>query len=176
MVTKAPLDRAAVARAVADVVDPELPAVTIGMLGMVHHVAVDDADVHVELLPTFAGCPATDMIRRDVVAAVGDLDGVERVKVEFRFEPAWTPDRIDEEGRRRLSEFGIAPPRGGPSPAGETVPDGVVALPLAPVAQGRECPWCGSTDTVRDGMFGPTPCRDVWHCASCQQPFEGFKN
>jgi ring-1,2-phenylacetyl-CoA epoxidase subunit PaaD len=169
----------AVRRAVEDVPDPELPPVTIGMLGMVHHLEVaDDGRVAVELLPTFSGCPATEMIERDVVAAVRAVTGVTGVRVRFRFDPPWTPDRIDATGRERLREFGIAPP-GGPI-HGAVTPAGRRTLPLALAgasaeAAPRTCPYCASTDTIRDSAFGPTPCRDVRYCNACQQPFEAFK-
>lgn len=170
------VDPAAVRRAVEDVPDPELPPVTIGMLGMVHDLEVEGDTVRIELLPTFSGCPATEMIERDVVTAVQALDGVGRVTVTFRYDPPWTPDRIDAEGRERLREFGIAPP-GGPI-AGAVEPRGRPTLPLAlatPAPDPRPCPHCGSQDTVRESAFGPTPCRDVRFCNGCQQPFEAFK-
>jgi ring-1,2-phenylacetyl-CoA epoxidase subunit PaaD len=174
VVTSAPavpdLDR--IRAAVAGVPDPELPPVTIGMLGMVHDVTVEDGEVRIELLPTFSGCPATDMIERDVVTAVEAVAGVERVRVRFRYDPPWTAERIDDEGRERLREFGIAPPGG--EVAGVR-PDGRPTLPVAPTASPRPCPYCGSQDTVRESSFGPTPCRDLRFCASCQQPFEAFK-
>jgi ring-1,2-phenylacetyl-CoA epoxidase subunit PaaD len=162
------LDR--VRAAVEAVPDPELPPVTIGMLGMVHDVSVEGGDVRIELLPTFSGCPATEMIERDVVAAVGAVDGVDTVRVRFRYDPPWTAERIDDEGRERLREFGIAPPGG--EVAGVR-PDGRPTLPVAVVA--RPCPYCGSEDTVQESPFGPTPCRDLRFCATCQQPFEAFK-
>ncbi len=163
---------------VESVEDPELPAVTIGMLGMVHALDVDGhGNVVVELLPTFAGCPATDMIRADVLQAVAGLDGVDAITVLFRYDPVWTPDRISEEGRERLEGFGIAPPR---TPGGEQVlPANVVRLPVAFAAEPateRVCPYCQSTETTRDSAFGPTPCRDLWMCHTCRQPFEGFKS
>lgn len=181
------LDTGAVRRAVEDVPDPELPPVTIGMLGMVHHLDVaDDGTVSVELLPTFSGCPATEMIERDVVDAASDVPGVTSVRVRFRFDPPWTPDRIDATGRERLREFGIAPP-GGPI-HGAVAAEGRRSLPLAlgatteralgattADAAPRTCPYCASTDTVRDAAFGPTPCRDVRYCNACRQPFEAFK-
>lgn len=169
----------AVRRAVESVPDPELPPVTIGMLGMVHDLDVaPDGSVRVELLPTFSGCPATEMIERDVVAAVAAVAGVREVVVRFRFDPPWTPDRIDATGRERLREFGIAPP-GGPV-HGAVAPEGRRTLPLALApasaeAAARTCPYCGETDTVKDSSFGPTPCRDVRYCNACQQPFEAFK-
>jgi ring-1,2-phenylacetyl-CoA epoxidase subunit PaaD len=169
------LDPTAVRRAVADVPDPELPAVTIGMLGMVYGIAIhEDGTVEVELLPTFSGCPATEMIERDVSGAVRALAGVRDVRVRFRFDPAWTPERIDAEGRERLREFGIAPPGG---PTGAPPPDGRPTLPLAmgPASDARPCPYCGSGKTTRASSFGPTPCRDLRFCDTCQQPFEAFK-
>lgn len=161
--------------AVASVPDPELPAVTLGMLGMVHDVAVaDDGTVEVELLPTFSGCPATEMIGRDVEAAVRALDGDVAVHVRFRYDPPWTPDRITSAGHDALREFGIAPPGGATGAPGA---DGRVTLPLAIAAPApRPCPYCGSSDTVQDSAFGPTPCRDVRFCGACQQPFEAFKS
>jgi ring-1,2-phenylacetyl-CoA epoxidase subunit PaaD len=161
--------------AVDGVADPELPPVTIGMLGMVHHLEVEDGHVRVELLPTFAGCPATEMIERDVVAAVAGLPGVDEVTVRFRFDPPWTPDRIDAVGRERLREFGIAPPGGA---TGAPAADGRMSLPLlvGPASDPRPCPYCGSTATVRESSFGPTPCRDIRFCEGCQQPFEAFKS
>jgi ring-1,2-phenylacetyl-CoA epoxidase subunit PaaD len=193
-------DVAEVRRAVMAVADPELPPVTIGMLGMVHDLAVAPGGrVEVVLLPTYTGCPATEMIERDVVSALAAVPGVTDVRVRFTFDPPWSADRIDEEGRRRLRGFGITPP-GGPV-TGAPRPDGRPTLPLAQtqgetpgemprettgetsgvaprVAAGRAprpCPYCGSTDTVLDSPFGPTPCRDVRSCRSCRQPFEAFK-
>lgn len=166
--------------AIEAVPDPELPPVTIGMLGMVHDLQVDDdGRVRVGLLPTFAGCPATDMIRIDVEAAVADMPEVSDVQVQFHYTPVWTPARINEEGHRRLAEFGIAPPLdpGGEDDAGP--PAGALSLPIVSVVEatsGRTCPWCASTATTRDSAFGPTPCRDLWMCTDCRQPFEGFKS
>ena len=171
------VDLAAVRQAVEDVADPELPPVTLGMLGMVHDVRVaSDGSVTVELLPTFSGCPATDLIVEDVQTAARAVTGVTDVSVQLRHDPPWTPDRIDEAGREALRRFGIAPP-GGPLP-GAVQPDGRPSLPLTVAADPfpRPCPYCGSDDTVRDAPFGPTPCRDVRYCRACDQPFEAFKS
>jgi ring-1,2-phenylacetyl-CoA epoxidase subunit PaaD len=177
MATRTSIDADAVRRAVSDVPDPELPPVTIGMLGMVHHLEVeDDGAVTVDLLPTFSGCPATEMIGRDVEEAVRQVPGVSHVTVRFRHDPPWSVDRIDEEGREQLRRFGIAPPGG--AVAG-VAPEGRTRLPLAmagDAADRRPCPYCGSDDTVRDAHFGPTPCRDVRYCRACDQPFEAFKS
>lgn len=169
------VDVAAVRRAVEDVPDPELPVLTLGMLGMVHDVRVRDGEVLVELLPTFSGCPATDMMERDVAEVVGATPGVERVRVRFRYDPPWTATRISEEGRAALREFGIAPP-GGDLPDTPR-PEGRMALPLAMTPPSvRPCPYCGSEDTSQDAAFGPTPCRDLRWCNGCCQPFEAFKD
>lgn len=166
---------AEVRRAVESVPDPELPPVTVGNLGMLHELLLDDAgQVEVELLPTFSGCPAIDVIREDVEEAVARVPGVTDVRIRFRFDPPWTPERIDEEGREALREFGITPP--GEVVAPEVL-DGLserLQLPLQPVTR-RPCPYCGSEDTISDSDFGPTPCRSVHFCRECMQPFEAFK-
>jgi ring-1,2-phenylacetyl-CoA epoxidase subunit PaaD len=174
-VTTTDADLAALRRAVEDVADPELPVLTLGMLGMVHDVRADGDDVVVELLPTFAGCPATEMMGRDVQAALAHLPGVERVRVRFRYDPPWTARRITAEGRAALEEFGIAPPGG--DLTGAPRPAGRMALPLAMSRPSvRPCPYCGSEDTSQDSAFGPTPCRDLRWCDGCSQPFEAFKD
>ena len=160
MVTTTTLQR--IRQAVEAVPDPELPPVTIGMLGMVADVRDEDGTVVVELLPTFSGCPATQMIGEDVAAAVRRA-GAEDVDVRWLRRPVWTSDRITAEGREALTGFGIAPP--GPRPLLPVVAD---APPVA-------CPMCGSTDTVADSPFGPTPCRAAHYCRACRQPFEAFK-
>lgn len=163
-------DVAAVRAAVEAVPDPELPPVTIGMLGMLHDLTVEDRHVRVELLPTASGCPATEVIAADVRAAVGQLDGVDAVEVRFRWDPPWTSDRISAAGRAALRSFGVAPP---PSGGGD---DGRAAGTRPPLAgdAGVACPYCGSTSTTRDSLFGPTPCRSLHRCPDCRQPFEAF--
>lgn len=163
-------------RAVVDTVpDPEMPPVTVGDLGMVRDVVVeagaDGARVVVELIPTYSGCPATQVIREDVAEAVGALAGVSAVEVRFSFAETWTPERISERGRERLRQFAIAPPErrqrpGGCLPAREDAP---FALPAA------RCPICGSGDTTADSPFGPTPCRSSHYCRACRNPFEAMK-
>jgi ring-1,2-phenylacetyl-CoA epoxidase subunit PaaD len=169
-------DNAAVRAAVEAVPDPELPAVTIGDLGMLHDLCVDTAGtVEVELLPTFAGCPATDLIGEDVRDAVREVPGVRAVTVRFRLDPPWGTQRITERGRERLRDFGIAPPVAGP-PSSESTSLGV--LPLLSVGSSpapAPCPYCGSRETETDSPFGPTPCRAIQYCRSCRQPFEAFK-
>lgn len=174
-------DAEAVRRAVESVPDPELPPVTVGTLGMLYDLEIhDDGAVRVELLPTFAGCPATDVIREDVEAAVDELAGVTEVDVRFRFDPPWTPARIDDDGRKQLRDFGITPPSGPVErPSALDGLTGKRILPLAGHSTSREaraCPYCGSEETVTDSPFGPTPCRSIHYCNDCRQPFEAMKD
>lgn len=169
------VDEAQVRAVVGAVPDPELPAVTLAMLGVLDDVRVAGDRVEVDLLPTFAGCPATEVMADDVRAAALGVDGVTACEVHVRFSPPWTSDRITPEGHEALRTFGIAPP-------------GTRTLPLhlgsderstrdrAAQHAGVACPHCGSDQTVQDSPFGPTPCRAVHHCSSCRQPFERFKD
>ena len=186
-VSAPPVDVAAVRAAAASVPDPELPPVSLGMLGMVHDVRIEDERIVVELLPTFSGCPATDMMGRDVKdAIVEQVDGVDdagRILVRWLFEPVWTTDRINDEGHARLKEFGIAPPTGGGVVTGGPEREGRRSLPLtlgaddpdADPAPAVTCPYCDASDVTEDSPFGPTPCRANWYCNDCDQPFERFK-
>ena len=146
------------------VMDPEIPAVSVVDMGMIGGVDVKGGTAHVTVLPTFTGCPAVPVIREDVEAAVSAVPGVARVEVDFSFEPAWTTERITPEGRRKLAEFGLAPPAAG------TVLITQIGLPVAAI-----CPFCGSKETHNESPFGPTPCRALYYCRSCRNPFEQFK-
>jgi ring-1,2-phenylacetyl-CoA epoxidase subunit PaaD len=158
----------AVWSALAEVPDPEIPAVSVVDLGIVGAVELDADRLRVELLPTFVGCPATDLIRDAVARRLAGMAG--RVEVEISFAEPWTSDRISEEGRRKLRDSGFAPPErsGGP---GERQPL-FATIAMRPVAA---CPWCGSPDTALENPFGPTPCRSIFWCNRCRQPFEQFK-
>jgi len=152
--------------AAASVLDPEVPVLTIADLGILRDVQVDDhGTVTVTLTPTYSGCPATEVIRADVVAALADA-GFEDVDVRTVLSPAWTTDWMSEEGRRKLEEFGIAPPRPGRGVGRE----GPVLLTLR-----LRCPQCGSPDTRELSRFGSTACKSLWVCNACREPFDHFK-
>ena len=151
--------------ALAGVPDPEIPAVSVVDMGMIEAVEVRRAAARVVVLPTFSGCPALPVIRDDVRAAVAAVEGVEEVEVVTTFSPPWTTDRITPQGRARLREFGLAPPTG-------SAPVVLTQIGLPAIA---ECPFCGSRDTRAESAFGPTPCRSVYYCNSCRNPFEQFK-
>lgn len=145
------------------VLDPELPVVTIDDLGILRDVTEDDQGrVHVQITPTYSGCPAMETIRTDLVEALTSA-GYQQVSVEFVLAPAWTTDWISDEGRRKLEEYGVAPPA--PRAA-----DGPVALTLS-----VRCPHCGSVDTRESSRFGSTACKSLWVCQSCREPFDHFK-
>ena len=151
--------------ALTGVLDPEIPAVSVLDMGMIREVTIQDGVATVVVLPTFTGCPAIPMIERDVAAAVGAVEGVAGVRVSTSFDPPWTDDRITEDGRRKLKEFGLAPPTG-------KGPVLITEIGLPAVAR---CPFCGSGDTSAENPFGPTPCRALYYCNACRNPFEQFK-
>jgi ring-1,2-phenylacetyl-CoA epoxidase subunit PaaD len=151
--------------------DPEIPPLAITDLGIVERVEVGDDVVAIDLLPTFVGCPALDVIRGDVTAAAGPAAAGRRVEVRFVYSPPWTSDRITPEGREALRGYGLTPPP--PAAAGVTfVPLASLRRPQAPPAP---CPFCGSEDTALESAFGPTLCRTTHFCRACRNPFEAFK-
>ena len=154
----------AVARAVPD---PEIPVLTLGDLGVIRDLRVSAAGaVEVDITPTYTGCPATAVIATDVQAALGRA-GADQVRVRTVLSPPWTTDWMSEAGRTKLREFGIAPP----GPAGHAaVSPQTVRLTLS-----VRCPRCGSIDTREISRFGSTPCKSLWTCRSCAEPFESFK-
>jgi ring-1,2-phenylacetyl-CoA epoxidase subunit PaaD len=143
---------AAVMAALAEVADPEIPAISIVDLGIVHRADVAAGRIEVELLPTFVGCPAIDAIRRAVSERLATF-GLP-VDVKITFEVPWTSERITPAGRARLRDSGFAPP----------------AEP-----QDVRCPYCDSPNVAMDSVFGPTLCRSLFYCRACRQPFESFK-
>jgi ring-1,2-phenylacetyl-CoA epoxidase subunit PaaD len=150
----------------ARVVDPELRVVTIAELGILRAVETDGDRVVVTITPTYSGCPAMDVIRADVAAALRAA-GWSTVEVVTKLHPAWTTDRITGSGRAKLAEAGIAPP--GPA---RTVSLG---LPGRNPPDVPACPRCGSAATDELSRFGSTACKALWRCTSCGEPFEHVK-
>lgn len=157
--------------ALESVPDPEIPGVSIVELGMIGDIEVAADGVRVELLPTFVGCPALEVIRHSIEDRLADFGLA--VAVDVSFATPWSSDRISPEGRAKLRQSGFAPPP--PVRAGRALPmlklTGPVALDEPPVI----CPYCGSARTTLDNAFGPTQCRSIRHCEDCRQPFEAFK-
>ena len=150
--------------ALSRVLDPEIPAVSVIDMGMVHNVRVDGPHAHVTFMPTFTGCPAVDIIQHDITVAVAAVPGIDDVTVTPTFDPPWTSGRITEEGRSKLTEFGLAPPTG----------SGPVLITQIGLPQVAICPFCGSKNTHNENAFGPTPCRALYYCDDCRNPFEQF--
>jgi ring-1,2-phenylacetyl-CoA epoxidase subunit PaaD len=156
------LDETTVRAALADVPDPELPMLSVVDLGIVHRVevALADGSIRVEILPTFVGCPALELIKTSIAARLAVFG--RPVEVVATFAVPWTSDRISPAGREALLAAGIAPPTGA-SPA---------LIDLEPRVP---CPHCGSRRTHLENMFGPTQCRSIRYCLDCRQPFEAIK-
>ncbi len=190
----------------ADVEDPEIPVLSVLDLGIVRDVRWsgegDDPECIVTITPTYSGCPATEVIAqsiRDTLLA----HGVTRMRLTTQIAPAWTTDWLSDAGRRKLREYGIAPPteqaisisaigrgprpnsearrgprpnfeaRRGPRPnveAGRGLPG-----PSAQIAASVACPRCGSAHTERTSQFGSTPCKALYRCLDCLEPFDYFK-
>jgi len=144
-----------------EVKDPEIPSVSVLDLGMVEDIQIDRFGiVKIKALPTFVGCPALEIIKKNITEAIQTVEGINDVEVEFVYDPPWTSDRISEKGKINLKQFGIAPP-----------PIFIEEKEIWDV----ECPYCGSHYTTMENLFGPTACRSILYCKSCKNPFEAMK-
>jgi len=148
--------------AAAAVVDPEIPVLTIADLGVLRDVSVNDGRVDVAITPTYLGCPAMNMITLEIELAL-ERAGIAGATVRTVLSPAWTTDWMTEDGRRKLRDYGIAPPQPG---GGRRALFG---------EQKVACPQCGSTDTEVLSEFGSTSCKSLWRCRACREPFDYFK-
>jgi ring-1,2-phenylacetyl-CoA epoxidase subunit PaaD len=148
--------------ALAEIPDPEIPAVSLVDLGVVRDVAVESGKVRVEFTPTFLGCPAVELMRGQMAERINELGAEAEIDIAAE---GWSSDLITPEGRRKLAESGFAPPAPGAAPTTLLQIEAVVS----------RCPYCDSTDTRLENLFGPTPCRSIRYCSSCRQPFEQFK-
>jgi ring-1,2-phenylacetyl-CoA epoxidase subunit PaaD len=150
--------------ALAQIPDPEIPVISLVDLGVIREVAVANGNVRVDFTPTFLGCPALEVMRDAMAERIRALGAEPEIQV--RMDDSWSTDRITPEGRQKLRASGFAPP----SPR-EAAPPTLVQLQ----SNVHRCPYCGSTDTRLENIFGPTPCRSLRYCAGCKQPFEQFK-
>jgi ring-1,2-phenylacetyl-CoA epoxidase subunit PaaD len=147
---------------VAQVLDPELPVLTIHDLGVLRDVRVEGDHVVVIITPTYSGCPAMDAIRADIEAALRTHEFSD-YSVETVLSPAWTTDWMSDNGKQKLLDYGIAPP------------SGAAARGVVPVRLSVRCPQCGSPDTGEVSRFGSTACKALWTCNACLEPFDHFK-
>lgn len=146
-----------------DVKDPEVPALSILDLGIVRNVAVTDNSVNVTITPTYSGCPAMDVISIGIRMALAG-HGIKQITIDQQLSPAWTTDWMTEDGKRKLKEYGIAPPnRKAFSSLGLFEEEEI------------QCPRCNSTHTEMVSRYGPTSCKALYKCLDCKEPFEHFK-
>lgn len=149
-----------------EVPDPEIPVISVVDLGIVRAVDWDGETLLVKITPTYSGCPATQVIARDIEQALRRR-GIDALRLETQLFPPWTTEWISARGRAQLHDYGIAPPQ-------RKTADSVAPIRfrrLTPV----ECPHCGSTRTVKVSQFGSTPCKALYKCQDCLEPFDYFK-
>ncbi|MFZ5552811.1 MAG: 1,2-phenylacetyl-CoA epoxidase subunit PaaD [Bacteroidota bacterium] len=149
----------------AELPDPEIPVINIIELGIVRGIEITDNAITVRITPTYSGCPAMRQIEQDIASLLKNK-GVENLKIETVFSPSWTTDWITEEAKEKLKKYGIAPPE-------KTTPDKSYLSKSGP--KEVECPRCLSKDTKLISQFGSTPCKALYQCNSCMEPFDRFK-
>jgi ring-1,2-phenylacetyl-CoA epoxidase subunit PaaD len=150
--------------ALEEIPDPEIPVISLVELGVIRSVDVSEGQVRVEFTPTFLGCPALEVMKRALEEKVSALGG--KPEVQVIQDDSWSTDRITLAGREKLRAAGFAPP----APRDASAPTLVQLQAMV-----HRCPYCGSTETRLENIFGPTPCRSLRYCDSCRQPFEQFK-
>jgi ring-1,2-phenylacetyl-CoA epoxidase subunit PaaD len=156
-----------------EVPDPEIPVISVVDLGIVREVAIDDAsgECVVTITPTYSGCPAMQVIAEDIEQAL-HARGLPRVRIESRLSPAWTTDWMSEAGKAALKGYGIAPP------VQQVIDISGLAKGIkrhAIQAPEVACPHCGSMHTRLTSQFGSTPCKALYQCLDCREPFDYFK-
>ncbi|MBB6290485.1 MULTISPECIES: 1,2-phenylacetyl-CoA epoxidase subunit PaaD [unclassified Pseudomonas] len=150
-------------KVLSEVMDPEVPVISVVDLGIVRTVSWEDGHLQVEITPTYSGCPATEVIEHDIRCALEGA-GYRAPRLSQRLTPAWTTDWITDAGREALRQYGIAPPSGSSSKRS------LLGEPLQ-----ITCPICGSEHTERLSQFGSTACKSLYRCIECREPFDYFK-
>jgi ring-1,2-phenylacetyl-CoA epoxidase subunit PaaD len=165
MVTGASINEKKIWQILETVTDPEVPVLTITDLGIVRNIRVNGEEAEVIITPTYSGCPAMDMIAADIRMVLLE-NGYRNIKITTVLSPAWTTDWMSEEGKRKLKEYGIAPP----NPKQQVCNDKLFAPDEA-----VQCPHCDSFHTHRISEFGSTACKALYQCDDCKEPFDYFK-
>ncbi|WP_397547875.1 1,2-phenylacetyl-CoA epoxidase subunit PaaD [Rhodothermus marinus] len=158
-------------KALTEVRDPEIPVLNIVEMGIVRDVRLEGETVHVDITPTYTGCPAMRTIEAAIVETLR-ARGFQQVVVHKVFREPWTTDWMTDEAREKLRAYGIAPP----PPRADEAPE-LIPLPFTVARNGPAvpCPFCGSEQTRQTCAFGSTACKALFFCEACRQPFEYFK-
>lgn len=147
-----------------DVTDPEIPVLTILDMGVVRRIHWEGESLHIDITPTYTGCPAMDVIANDIRKRL-KAEGIQEVVIKEVLTPVWTTDWLSEDGKRKLEEYGIAPP----------VDESADKRSLFGAQPTVRCPQCKSENTVRISQFGSTACKALYQCNDCKEPFDYFK-
>jgi len=147
-----------------EVHDPEIPVLSILDLGILRKVETENGETIITITPTYTGCPAMNVIEDDIRSKLKEK-GIENFKIKTVISPSWTTDWITEAGKKKLKDFGIAPPE-------KSSPDKSL---LSNSAKQVTCPRCGSKNTEMKSFFGSTPCKSLYACLDCKEPFDYFK-
>jgi ring-1,2-phenylacetyl-CoA epoxidase subunit PaaD len=162
-------ERSGILELLREVKDPELPMIDIVELGIVRDVVLEGDSVRVDVTPTYSGCPAMQVIEREIVTTLA-AHGFPDVTVHTVYSPAWTTDWMSDETKQKFRDYGIAPPRMTSSMGG--IAELVSLRRARPTV---DCPFCGSANTVEKSEFGSTACKSIHFCNGCHQPFDHFK-
>lgn len=157
-------DTKSILELLSNIPDPEIPVINIVEMGIVRDVEFSSDELLVKITPTYSGCPAMKAIEDDIVTEL-KAKGFEKISVKIIHNPAWSTDWLTEEAKRKLKEYGIAPPEG---KAEDEFYRDIIKKPI-------ECPYCNSKETKLTSQFGSTACKSLHYCNECQQPFEHFK-
>jgi ring-1,2-phenylacetyl-CoA epoxidase subunit PaaD len=160
------LETEAIYKLLENVFDPEVPVLTIADLGVLREVKKHDDIFEIVITPTYSGCPAMKTIEEDIRRVLGE-SGIAKFKITTVIAPAWTTDNMSDEGKRKLKEYGIAPPT--------LSADDHLNLLLSGRKNTTCCPFCSSENTTLTSQFGSTACKALHFCNNCHQPFEEFK-
>ena len=146
-----------------EVKDPEIPVLSLVDLGVITEITFNEEVLHIEMTPTFTGCPALDMMKEEILAVV-HRHGIEKAEISVTYKEPWTSDKISEKGRAALKQFGLAPPA-----------YSSVVISDLDILEHAHCPRCDGTHTELKNAFGPTLCRSIHYCLDCREAFEQFK-
>ena len=159
------LSKSEIENLLSEIPDPEIPVISIKELGILRDVKLNNDEVEVVITPTYSGCPAMRLIEDQIKEALGE-QGIEKFKVTSVLTPAWTTDWITDEAKKKLEDYGIAPPE-------KSSPDKSLLDPFGP--KDLRCPHCKSKDVNMVSQFGSTACKAHYKCNDCLEPFDYFK-